>query len=511
ADLQLKKDTAAFTSPETPEGKEYWAKLYKKAGELLGSENIEIPTLTRPWIVPGEVIIRSSSNSAYVYKATLKVMLEEDYLTYSNAGLERGFQTRIDYAFKDPRLKELNEYSTQLIKELIIPKLTQEVNTSKRYASLRQVFYSLVLAQWFKKNFANSTTANYTQLIDRQNLSGLTSKTSWSKETYFQEYQKSFKDGEYNLKETLPTLLQGRVIRSYFSGGIVPVVSPANLAEFKGGLADPAAAVLALNAAGAVGLKGSAVAPDETALRPASPKDMREPSPKATSSPVEASPFSSQQLRVFARDPKIIPGYTLVMTHINAGFPGEMSGISFSKKDGAFILSRKLFGNWSGASYSDIMRQLANIVASEEKSASSPVSAPGGIDPSLRPSAISGLIPLDDSKGGIDFRAISMSLELSGAFKDVQLSLPQIVNLQGFDLSQESASLKDALKAKFPLSGQRLCEYLSASFQKGELDHRRAEAVFFIAQTCKISEERGLEAATDLKQAMLLADALPAR
>src|SRR3989338_8896780 len=33
ADLQLKKDTASFTSPQTPEGKEYWDKLYKKAGE----------------------------------------------------------------------------------------------------------------------------------------------------------------------------------------------------------------------------------------------------------------------------------------------------------------------------------------------------------------------------------------------------------------------------------------------------------------------------------------------
>jgi len=76
ADLQLKKDTANFTSPKTPEGKEYWDKLYKKAEELYGSENITIPTLTRPWIVPDEIIIRESSDNAYIYKATLKVMLE---------------------------------------------------------------------------------------------------------------------------------------------------------------------------------------------------------------------------------------------------------------------------------------------------------------------------------------------------------------------------------------------------------------------------------------------------
>jgi hypothetical protein len=80
ADLQLKKDTARMTSPDTSEGRDYWNKLYQKAGELFGSENITIPTLTRPWIVPDEIIVRESTDSAYIYKAMLKVMLEQDYL-----------------------------------------------------------------------------------------------------------------------------------------------------------------------------------------------------------------------------------------------------------------------------------------------------------------------------------------------------------------------------------------------------------------------------------------------
>ncbi|MFH0762488.1 MAG: hypothetical protein V1925_01190, partial [Candidatus Omnitrophota bacterium] len=89
ADLQLKKDTAQLTSPSTSEGRIYWDKLYKKAEQLYGNEVTSIPTLTRPWIVPGEIIIRETRDerrgmnavpSAYIYKATLKVMLEEDYL-----------------------------------------------------------------------------------------------------------------------------------------------------------------------------------------------------------------------------------------------------------------------------------------------------------------------------------------------------------------------------------------------------------------------------------------------
>src|SRR3989339_95151 len=239
ADLKLKQDTALFTSPQNPQGKEYWNKLYQKAGELFGTENITIPTLTRPWIVPGEIILRESSDnnskasqgastersrSAYIYKANLKVMLEEDYLTSS--GGSRTAPT------SDPRLKELNIYSTQLIKELILPKLTQKVNSSKDYANLRQVYFSLILARWFKETYkgrfsgGNSLlerTVPMTKLIDSGDLTNLTSKQAWDKATYFKAYQKSFQEGEYNLSEPIYTPT-GQVIRRYMSGGMV--ISP---------------------------------------------------------------------------------------------------------------------------------------------------------------------------------------------------------------------------------------------------------------------------------------------
>jgi len=212
-DLQLKKDTASFTSPQTPEGKEYWDKLYKKAEELYGTQPVEIPTLTRPWIVPGEIIIRETQDSAYIYKATLKVMLEQDYLKNT----PNAISSNANYTFKDERSKALNEYSTQLIRELIIPKLTKQVNSSKRYASLRQVYYSLIMAQWFKTRFKDKQGVYY-QRIDTQDLTDLTSKKGWSKTTYFEAYKKSFAEGEYNVQEPVYTPT-GQVIRSYFSGG----------------------------------------------------------------------------------------------------------------------------------------------------------------------------------------------------------------------------------------------------------------------------------------------------
>ncbi len=225
ADLQLKKDASSWTSPQTPEGKAYWDKLYEKAGELFGNENITIPTITRPWIVPGEIIIREAPDNAYIYKATLKVMLEEDYL---NQRTEEPKNRRTEsFSFPDPRLKELNEYSTRLIKETIIPKLTYEVNTSKRYAPLRQVYYSLILAQWFKRKYgpgspvlgSQSKENYYIKLIDSGDLTNLTSSQPYDKQAYFKQYQKSFKDGEYNLHEPVYTPV-GQSIRRYISGGI---------------------------------------------------------------------------------------------------------------------------------------------------------------------------------------------------------------------------------------------------------------------------------------------------
>lgn len=207
ADLQLKKDLALFTSPDRPEGKRYWDKLYAKAESLFGQTDMEIPTFTRPWIVPGEIIIRESKDGAYIYKAGLRVMLEQDYLKDSPF-----------FSITDPKQKGMNAYSSELLRAEILPKLTREVNSAKRYAALRQVYYSLVLAQWFKQK-AQGQANPFSQAIDTKDLSGLTALAPWDKNTYYNAYKKSFSEGEYKKEEQVSTA-SGLVIRAYFSGGV---------------------------------------------------------------------------------------------------------------------------------------------------------------------------------------------------------------------------------------------------------------------------------------------------
>lgn len=229
ADLQLKKDLAAFTSPDTAEGRQYWDRLYARAEELFGAQRITIPTLTRPWIVPGEIIARETDAACYILKAALQVCMEQDSIKAGDT-----------YKLDDPRSKELNALSSRLIRELILPKLTREVNSSRKYAALRQVYYSLILAQWFKEKYRGSR-GDYARSIDSLELDGLTSDTRWNKKGYFDGYKRSFKKGEYNISERHATA-RGASIRQYVSGGMKLALTPASKTVLG---PDPAAAGVA--------------------------------------------------------------------------------------------------------------------------------------------------------------------------------------------------------------------------------------------------------------------------
>lgn len=235
ADVQLKKDMARLTDPDTVPGKTYWDRLYAKADELYKGEDVEIPSAIRPWIVPGEIVIGVSGSGVYIHKATLSVCLEQDWLDHHNlVGCPEGQPTRLSFPASepDPRIKQLNAYSAQLIRELLIPQLIREVNASKQYAGLRQVYFSLILAQWVKKQrLADSgERAGMSPEIDSGNLTGLESEQPWSKDVYFQEYERSFEQGEYRKQRSVPDR-DGITIRQYFSGGVVFETGPASILE----------------------------------------------------------------------------------------------------------------------------------------------------------------------------------------------------------------------------------------------------------------------------------------
>ena len=52
----------------------------------------------------------------------------------------------------------------------ILPLIEQDVNTGKNFASLRQIYNSLILAVWFKQKFKESFYKNY---IDQKKIQGI--------------------------------------------------------------------------------------------------------------------------------------------------------------------------------------------------------------------------------------------------------------------------------------------------------------------------------------------------
>ncbi|MGA2775345.1 MAG: hypothetical protein ABSE81_04730 [Candidatus Omnitrophota bacterium] len=208
ADYRLKEDVAGIINPQTSQiGKEFWRRLYQKAEELGAADRI--PLVTRLWIMPDLAQVYEKQNQLYIRKSSLKVQLEPAYVSQ-----------RI--TFKDSREKELQDFTSELIEELVLPQLNKKINEAYGYADLRDVYNALILAHWYKEKFGSGynsllQTVNYKVLDDVE-----TDYTSTPNEIY-QSYLKSIKEGQYSFSDT-ETLGSpfGMIIttRHYFSGGV---------------------------------------------------------------------------------------------------------------------------------------------------------------------------------------------------------------------------------------------------------------------------------------------------
>lgn len=147
-DYMLKQITASLIYPESQLGKEFWQKIYTQAQAKYGTKNIPVNTFNKVWIVPEKAVVYENAGTAFVLENHLKVMLEEDYLALNkNAVITSEAKQSKD---------DVNNLGSQIVREIVIPALTKEVNEGKNFAQLRQAFYSLILATWYKKKIKDS-------------------------------------------------------------------------------------------------------------------------------------------------------------------------------------------------------------------------------------------------------------------------------------------------------------------------------------------------------------------
>ena len=92
-------------------------------------------------------------DTVFVAESRLKVMLEEDYLALEHNSYNPKIGTD---QITTQDVNKLNDVSSSIIREVIIPELEKEVNEGENFATLRQIYNSMILATWFKRNLQES-------------------------------------------------------------------------------------------------------------------------------------------------------------------------------------------------------------------------------------------------------------------------------------------------------------------------------------------------------------------
>ena len=219
-DYMLKQITASLIYPEDEVGKKFWKRIYEEAEKKFGTTNIPVNTFNKVWIVPEKAVVyeNAKAGTAYVVESKLKVMLEQDYLSLQK---HEGIQS--DKA----QVENANQLGSQIVREVVIPELTTEVNENKNFSHLRQVYNALILATWYKKRIKDSIL--YQAYADKNKVAGVNIDDPKEKEKIYQRYLQAFKKGVYNyIKEEQDPISQQVIPKKYFSGGVALTFGQAN-------------------------------------------------------------------------------------------------------------------------------------------------------------------------------------------------------------------------------------------------------------------------------------------
>ena len=231
-DYILKQLTSSLLYPEDEIGSKFWERVYSEAQEKFGTTDIPVETFNKIWIIPERAVIYEYGEVAYVTNSRLKVMLEEDYLAMSH---QKGIGEPNENEQGEERQENKDEkvkLSTQILREVVIPAIEEEVNEGKNFAALRQIYNSLILATWFKRNLKESMFGRI--YLDQNKIEGVDVDDKEVKEKIYQEYLKAFKDGVYDyIKEEYDYTTQQIIPRKYFSGGTV-LTKVGNIVEENG-------------------------------------------------------------------------------------------------------------------------------------------------------------------------------------------------------------------------------------------------------------------------------------
>jgi len=213
-DYILKQITSSLIYPEKQLGKIFWNKVYAKARQMYGTTEVPVNTFNKVWIMADRAEVLEHDQTAFVVDCHLKVMLEEDYIALQK------HNTASISSYEDT-----HSIGANIVKEIILPELEKEINTGKNFANLRQIFNSIILSSWYKKNLKEAFLNQV--YSDQSKIKGINLNDPTVKQRIYEQYLKAYKKGVFNyIKEDIDTT-GIKTPRKYFSGGLSIAGTPA--------------------------------------------------------------------------------------------------------------------------------------------------------------------------------------------------------------------------------------------------------------------------------------------
>ncbi|MCP4651829.1 MAG: hypothetical protein GY858_00365 [Candidatus Omnitrophica bacterium] len=218
-DYCLKQLVSSLTYPESETGKEYWQQVYQQLADQFGTSDMPINTYNKVWIMPEKSVVYEKANTAFILEASLKVMHQRDYVAVQQNSLREGTVPIFSAKKMGQSPDQIDQITSQIFNETILPKINQEVNHGENFATLRQIYHALVLAVWFRKKFKDSFYKDY---IDQGKISGIGLEDKGAKEKIYNLYVEAYKKGVYNyVRRDYDPATNKKLNRRYYSGGVL--------------------------------------------------------------------------------------------------------------------------------------------------------------------------------------------------------------------------------------------------------------------------------------------------
>lgn len=110
--------------------------------------------------------------------------------------------------------------------------------------------------------------------------------------------------------------------------------------------------------------------------------------------------------------------------------------------------------------------------------------------------------------GGIDLRALPMTIQPMGSFNGLNFKLSQLsqAELEKINVAIEIQQIKSMVQSRIIPSGERIKELVAACLQKKEMNSHFDDLLLCLADIFKQEEENASESSSELKEALVIVD-----